>query len=161
MCLICDSLPSEEQLRCNTSRAVWDLGKRAWRRVLHLTQLPWKIPTWEGMHLHYRRSDFLSFCRLFPPLSCVDSPLILPAPCCSLSSTVHRPVLRWEVLHRAVLGVQVWPHRSPWRPLHILTHHWPLLRAGKPCVCPLQWEVPVHQVCGWQWTGSHRLLCSV
>lgn len=48
-------LSSEEQLRCDAGWAVWDLGKGGWRRVFHFTQLPWEIPAWEGVRLHYRR----------------------------------------------------------------------------------------------------------
>lgn len=72
---------SEEQLRCDTSRAVWYLGKGAWRRILHLTQLPREIPAWEGMCLHYRRWGFYPCLPLshFPPLLLLSHLFSLPA----------------------------------------------------------------------------------
>lgn len=89
------------------------------------------------------------------------SPRLDLFPSSSLSQTVHRLILRWQVLSRAILGVQVRPHRGPRRALWFLASHRSLLWAGKPRICPLQWEVPVHQVCGWWWTGGHWFLCPV
>lgn len=89
------------------------------------------------------------------------SPRLDLFPSSSLSQTVHRLILRWQVLNRAILGVQVRPHRGPRRALWFLASHRSLLWAGKPRICPLQWEVPVHQVCGWWWTGGHWFLCPV
>lgn len=109
--IACVPASSKEQLRCDTSWAVWDLGKEAWWRVFHITELPWEIPTWEGMHLYYRRWDLILFCFLaslqyhFPLLLLLTSPSLNLLACCSLSSGVHRPVLWWEVFHRALLGV--------------------------------------------------------
>lgn len=155
---------SAEQLRCDTSWRVWDLGKGIWWRVLHLTQLPWEIPSREGVCLHYRRwaSILLSLASHSVFTSSVSlSPCLDLFPSSSLSQTVHRLILRWQVLNRAILGVQVRPHRGPRRALWFLASHRSLLWAGKPRICPLQWEVPVHQVCGWWWTGGHWFLCPV
>lgn len=158
---------SAEQLRCDTSWRVWDLGKGTWWRVLHLTQLPWEIPSWEGVCLHHRRWGFHPSVFSFSLLASVLTTSVPPSPCLdlspssSLSPTVHRLILRWQVLNRAILGVQVRPHRGPRRALWFLASHRSLLWAGKPRVRPFQWEVPVHQVCGWRWTGGHRFLCPV
>lgn len=158
-------LSSEEQLRCDAGWAVWDLGKGGWRRVFHFTQLPWEIPAWEGVRLHYRRWGCHPF--LSRASRCSSPPLILHLSFsrlpsfCSLSSAVHRLILWWQVFHRAVLGVQVRPHRGPRWALWLLAPYWPLLWAGKPGICPLQWEIPIHQVCGRWRAGGHWLLCPV
>lgn len=79
----------------------------------------------------------------------------------SRSPAVHRLILWGQVLNRALLGLQVWPHRGTRWTLWVLDPDWSLLWAGKPSICALQWEVLVHQVCGWRGTGGHWILCPV
>lgn len=146
-------LPSDQQLRRDTVRAVWGLGQGARGRPFHLTQLPRKIPTREGMHLHYRR---WAFGHQVSRHSWVND-----AFSSSFSPPVHRLVFWWKVFYRAIVGLQVWSHRGPRRALWLLAHHRTLLRPGEPHVRSLQREVPVHQVCGRWRVGGYRLLSPV